>query len=59
MNSILKTRADILKFLADDTEDEVDPLLFKRILVALHESRCSTCGNSRECKLDVLSLVVI
>jgi len=52
MDNILKTKADILKFLADDTEDEVDNLLFKRILVAMHESRCSSCDKPRDECLD-------
>ena len=55
MNIILKSKSDILKFLADDTEDEVDALLFKRILVAMHLSRCSSCNKPRDGKLEVVS----
>jgi len=42
----LKTMSDIIKFLSDDTDDKIDTLLLKRILVAIGRSTCSNCKHS-------------
>jgi len=55
MNNILKTKGDIINFLADDSDDEVDPLLFKRVLVSMkgsHPSKCTACNKPKEECLD-------
>jgi len=57
MNNILKTKDDIINFLDDDSEDEVDLLLFKRILVSMKEPkrdkpRCTTCNKLKKNCMD-------
>jgi len=54
MNNILKTKGDIINFLDDDTEDEVDLLLFKRVLVSMKEPkpRCTTCNKLKKNCMD-------
>ena len=56
MNNILKTKDDIINFLADDSDDEVDLLLFKRVLVSMKEPkpRCTTRNKLKKSKSWIL-----
>ena len=50
MNKILQTKDDILHYLSKDHNDEVDPLVFKRLLVSMKESwaGCPACNKPKE-----------